>query len=100
MKHLFISLLGSVLMVSCSCSDEGASKEDILLRAKMDAEQLSKDAPQLNRIQLERRILEVKNVEAKYRKDGHDKAADSYIEVFQSHLQEIDDSLANAIFLP
>lgn len=100
MKHLFISLLVTLILTSCACSHDGTSKEEILSRAREDAEQLSKDAPQLNRIQLERRILEVKNVEAQYRKEGHDKAADRYIEEFQSHLQEIDDSIADAIFLP
>lgn len=100
MKHLITILAGAAMMCSCSCSKEAEVAEEAQSRGKLDAEQLSHDAPGLNQIQLERRILEVRNAEATYRKEGHDKAADRYIEDFQSHLREINDSLARVIFDP
>lgn len=100
MRHHITILAVTAVMWSCSCSPDNQVTEEAHSRGKTDAEQLSKDAPQLNQIQLERRILEIRNIEAEYRKGGHKKAANNYIEDFQTHLREINDSLANVIFEP
>ncbi len=100
MKKLILSLfIYSSLLLLCSCS----GKEGKINRAagdygRADAQTLIEKAPSMTPFEMEGYLLGVRATEYEYRENGHEKAADIYVNGFEEYIKLNSDSLAAIIF--
>ncbi len=95
---LFASLAAMMALAACS-SEEARIKEAARQLGKNDARELVDDASSLSKMELEGRVLEIRAKESTYREDGYEKAADAYVEAFESGMMEYSDSLARVMMI-
>ena len=97
MTRFLLIALTSILLSACS-GKEGKINKAAHDYGVADAQTFIQQAGEMTDLEKEGFILGIRSNEYAYRAEGHDKAADLYIEGFESYLKENSDSLSKLIF--
>lgn len=86
-----------VLLYSCS-GEEGKIRRQAAEAGREAAITLVGESPSMTSFELEGYLLGVRATEQEYREQGHDKAADRYVDAFEEYIKQNSDTLANILF--
>lgn len=96
-RFIFTTAVAGVLLAGCS-GEEGKINKAAADYGKADARTMIERAPSMTPLELEGYILGIRATEYDYRENGHEKAADLYINGFEEYIRQNSDSLAKIIF--
>lgn len=84
-------------LAACSGGESHLAEESSKL-GEADARKFVESAPDMTVMQMEGALVQIRANEYAYREAGHDRAADAYVNAFETYLKENSDSLAKLIF--